>query len=166
MFDYVIDEFKSIFPFIINVDFTSGAELSDNNSFSPLLIFQERNVKESIYLHDLSSGLIKVLLIMTDISTLPEESIYIIDEYENSLGMNAINFLPDFIRSYSSKIQFITTSHHPYLINNIPIDDWVVFGRNGSNVAVRLGENLVSRYGASKQDAFVKLINDPFYRGY
>ncbi len=38
----------------------------------------------------------KVLLILTDVFILPEGGVYIIDEYENSLGLNAIDFLARF----------------------------------------------------------------------
>ncbi len=116
-------------------------------------------------LHDLSSGMQKVLLIITDIITLPNNSIYIIDEYENSLGINAINFLPDFIISNGKDSQFITTSHHPYLINNIPVTDWQIFSRCGSTVTVKGGNELIGKYNKSKQDAFIQLMNDPAYTG-
>ena len=44
---------------------------------------------------------------------LPEEGcVYLIDEYENSLGVNAINFFPSVLFEAASKSQFIITSHH------------------------------------------------------
>ncbi len=105
----------------------------------------------------------KVLLILTDIYTLPNGSIYLIDEYENSLGVSAIDFFPSFLTDLERDIQFIITSHHPYLINNIPVQNWLVFHRDGSQVQVRYGEENIKAYGESKQTRFLKLLNDPFY---
>ncbi len=86
-----------------------------------------------------------------------------IDEYENSLGINAIDFLPQFILDNGKDIQFFITTHHPYLINQMPIKDWLVFHREGSTVKNKSGIELEGLYGKSKQQAFVQLINDPFY---
>ena len=105
----------------------------------------------------------KVLLIITDILTLPKGSIYLIDEYENSLGINAIDFLPSFLIDNGGNNQFFITTHHPYLINSMPIKHWRVFNRTGSSVSIKDGRDLEGKFGKSKQKAFIQLINDPFY---
>ena len=92
-------------------------------------------------------------------------SVYLIDEYENSLGVNAVNFLPGFLSEFGEDAQFLITSHHPYLINSTPMTNWSVFQRSGSKVKVQAGEELMVKYGPSKQDAFIQLINDPDYSG-
>ena len=107
----------------------------------------------------------KALLIITDIMTLPKGSIYMVDEYENSLGINAIDFLPELLDDHGANSQFFVTTHHPYLINNMPMKTWRVFHREGSKVSIKSGEELERKYGKSKQQAFVQLINDPFYSG-
>jgi energy-coupling factor transporter ATP-binding protein EcfA2 len=164
-FDTIVEEYKSIFPSIQNITFVDGSKLAGNSGLYPVLALKEKGIDHPIMLHDLSSGMQKVLLIITDIITLPNHSIYIIDEYENSLGVNAINFLPEFIVSYGKDSQFITTSHHPYLINNIPISDWKIFSRLGSTVSVKGGDKLKEKYSKSKQDSFIQLMNDPAYTG-
>ena len=105
----------------------------------------------------------KVLLLLTDITTLIDNSIYMIDEYENSLGVNAIDFLPDFLAEYSGSNQFLITTHHPYLINNMPINNWRIFHQTGSDVIIKDGAEIAERYGKSKQQAFIQLLNDPYY---
>ena len=55
------------------------------------------------------------------------------------------------------------TSHHPYIINNIPVRNWYVFHRKGNEVTVKHGDELISKYGKSKQEAFIQLLNDCFY---
>jgi predicted ATPase len=92
---------------------------------------------------------------------MPGDCFYIIDEYENSLGINAIDFLPNFIIEYGANNQFFIATHHPYLINNMPVRNWLVFNRTGSDVFITRGSE--ERYGKSKQQSFIKLINDPLY---
>lgn len=161
-----IDYFKSIFPFIVGCDVKDLSEIQKNISIPsrvPVFVINEREVKKPIPLNQMSSGMQKVLLIIVDVLTLPEGSLYLIDEYENSLGINAINFLPSFLADHGGGNQFIITSHHPYLINAIPLKHWFVFHRIGPNVKIKYGKDIEESYGKSKQKAFVKLINDPFY---
>ena len=131
----------------------------------PVFLIKEENINRNIPLHELSSGMQKVLLIIADIITLPKGSIYIIDEYENSLGINAIDFLPEFLITHGTNIQFLVTTHHPYLINSMHMKTWRVFHRNGSKIFIKGGAEFEEKYGKSKQKAFIQLINDPFYSG-
>ena len=131
----------------------------------PVFSIKENKIKGKIPVFELSSGMQKVLLIIADIITLPKGSIYIIDEYENSLGINAIDFLPEFLTTHGKDIQFLVTTHHPYLINSMPMKKWRVFHRNGSKVSIKDGAEFEEKYGKSKQRAFIQLINDPFYTG-
>jgi len=129
----------------------------------PIFYVKESGVKNHIYLPNLSSGMLKVLLIVTDILTLPDDAIYIIDEYENSLGENAIDFLPALLLEQQGNKQFLITSHHPYLINKIPVSNWYVLCRTGAKVEIKYGKELEKRYGRSSQKSFIQLINDPFF---
>ena len=166
-FDVIVDEYKSIFPSVEDIMFVDGSKfvITSKETNIPVLAIKERQVVQPIPLHELSSGMQKVLLILTDVLTIPKGSIYIIDEYENSLGVNAINFLPGYLAEYGEKSQFIITSHHPYLINNMSVSSWHVFHRIGSEVSIKSGEELQKKYGKSKQDAFIQLLNDPLYSG-
>ncbi|MBF0477532.1 MAG: ATP-binding protein, partial [Deltaproteobacteria bacterium] len=129
----------------------------------PVFCIKEAGVSEWIPAGKLSSGMQKVLLILTDIHTLSDGCIYLIDEYENSLGISAIDFLPEILSRIDKKVQYIITSHHPYIINDIVADNWLVFHRQGSEVTIRYGEENIKWFGKSKQQRFVQLINDPFY---
>ncbi len=160
--------YKDIFPSIEQCDVMDATELkrplpTPDKGKTPLFFVKERLVKEPILLHELSSGMQKVLLIMTDVLTLQKDATYLIDEYENSLGVNAIGFLPELLTAYAEDNQFFITSHHPYLINNIPVVDWHIFHRQGGRVTIRGGEEFAEKFSTSKQAAFTQLINDPFY---
>lgn len=158
--------FRQTFPFVEEIRFEQLSKLQPNLGVAvnlPVVQLRERNTKEWIMLSEISSGMQKVLLILTDISLLPEGGIYIIDEYENSLGLNAIDFFPEYILTLEKQVQFFLTSHHPYIINGIPLKHWYVFHRSGSHVSIKSGQELEERFGRSKQQAFIQLINDPYY---
>ncbi|MBL7191891.1 ATP-binding protein [bacterium] len=157
----VIDNYKDVFPSI--KDFKIEIHENLPNTLSPLLKIKEKGVKPWLPLSELSSGMQKVMLIMTDVLSLPGNGIYMIDEYENSLGTNAIDFLPEFLSEFGGNNQFIITTHHPYLINNMPMKNWIVLNRKGSKVRFQSGKESEKKYGPSKHQAFTKLINDPFY---
>lgn len=160
--------YKEIFPTLTdcNVVWSNEADVQLSTAIPvPIFLVQEKGVKGWMPLNELSSGMQKVLLILSDIISLPKGTIYIIDEYENSLGVNAIDFLPQFLVDYGERIQFLITTHHPYLINSIPVRSWRVFHREGSKVMIRNGAEFEEKYGKSKQQAFIQLINDPFYAG-
>jgi AAA15 family ATPase/GTPase len=169
LYDLAVETFIQVFPSIRECDIQLLEKEPifkiPSGGIVPVFAIKEKGVNKWIALHELSSGMQKVLLIVTDILTLPEGSIYIIDEYENSLGVNAIDFLPQFIMDHGESIQFLITTHHPYLINNMPMNCWRVFRRAGSKVSLKQGAELKSKYGASKQEAFIQLLNDPFYSG-
>ena len=105
----------------------------------------------------------KVLLILVDLCTLPNGATYLIDEYENSLGINSIDFFPDFLTEFKTDAQIIITSHHPYIINNVEPHNWIVFNRKGSKVKMKYGKEIAEKMGKSRQKYFVQLMNDPFY---
>ncbi len=158
--------YKSIFPFIVDVRVMDVQELEKDIKLPgqiPVFCVKEKGVEAWITLNDLSSGMQKALLILTDIFTLPQGSIYLVDEYENSLGVNAINFFPNLLLEEDFDIQFFITSHHPYIINKIPVANWYVLHRIGSQVKILSGDRLQKRLGTSKQQAFIKLMNDSFF---
>lgn len=166
IFEEICSIFIDVFPFIEDAQIKELRSVRPSSpwvGYSPVFCIKEKGVDDWITLADLSSGMQKVLLIVTDILILPDGSIYFIDEYENSLGVSAIDFFPTFLYEHHSRMQVFITSHHPYIINKIPVENWFVLHRKGSTVRVKYGNELVNRLGKSKQQAFIKLLNDPFY---
>jgi len=161
LFSTICGYYKDVFPFIRQVKVKK--EKAPFPGLAPSFSVKEKNVQDWIRLDQLSAGMQKVLLILTDICTIPEGSTYLIDEYENSLGINAIDFFPDFLDQFETDAQIIVTSHHPYIINNIQPENWFVFHRKGSKVIIKSGTELTKSLGKSKQKYFINLINDPFY---
>lgn len=166
----IVQAFTQLFPSVTSIEVRQAKEFplfnlpeSRNPGDAIVAAVKEKGISSFTPLPELSSGMLKVLLILTDLALLNKGAVYMIDEYENSLGVNAIDFLPELLLQYQEKIQFLIISHHPYLINNISIKDWFVFGRTGSKIRIKYGEELAERYSRSKQQAFIKLVNDPFY---
>ena len=162
----LIEFYKEVFPFIEEFKFYDFDKFQQNAMIpfkTKVFCFKEKNLDNWIPVNDISSGMQKIFLIAQDLFLMPDGGISIIDEYENSLGINAINYFPELILTKNLKSQFFISSHHPYIINNVPIENWLVFNRKGTTVRIKTGKELKTDFGKSKQQQFIKLINDPFY---
>lgn len=138
-------------------------ELSQVKLFEVNLLIKEVGVKNLIHHHYLSAGMLKTLLFIAEMYLAAEGTVVLIDEFENSLGINCIDVLNDFLLE-NRGLQYIMTSHHPYIINNVPMDYWKIVTRKGSAVKVSSAEEL--QLGKSKHEAFMQLIQlDKFTEG-
>lgn len=166
IYGQLIAIYKDAFPFVEEFKFFDISNIQSNMSFpfpASLFCFKENSVSKFISVHDISSGMQKLFLLILDVLLMRDGGVLLIDEYENSLGINAINFLPELINNINLDCQFILTSHHPYIINTIPIESWKVFHRDGVVVNVREGSEFKEKYQESSQENFIQLINDPYY---
>lgn len=155
-FDEILEEFRSIFPLVENLDFEM-ANLDDKHTF-PVLKMKEKNVAKWIFAPDISSGMMRTLNQIITLVTANNGDIILLDEFENGLGINCIDQLADSIFNPDSDIQVIMTSHHPYIINNIPYSTWRVVTRKGSDVTIHTADELkIGNW--SKHDAFIQLSN-------
>ena len=62
----------------------------------------------------LSSGMFKTLMFMTQMNILSGRCVILMDEVENSLGLNCIDILWDELKRFDRDDQFIITTHHSY----------------------------------------------------
>ena len=86
------------------------------------------------------------------------------DEFENSLGVNCIDELTNDILNSERNIQFVLTSHHPYIINNIPYQNWKIVTRKAGKVTIKNASDY--RIGESRHDYFIQLLQlDDFNNG-
>jgi len=167
IYETICHEFISLFPFVREVKVLDAEHYGISlPGLVPVFSLREKETNQWVRLDTFSSGMKKVLLILTDIFVLPVSgAVYLIDEYENSLGTNAINFFPNVLFETEKPSQFIITSHHPYIIGNVQVRDWIVLHRKGTEVFAKQGKELEEKFGKSKQKSYIKLINDPFYTG-
>lgn len=167
-FQSLIDFYMEVFPFVTHADIIMrkiASQDSESEGFSPSFVIKQKGIDKHIEYNNLSSGMQKVLIILADIISIPPNSVILLDEYENSLGINAINFFPEYLIELEKPIQFFITSHHPYIINKIPRENWYLLSREAGKIKILFGEKLLERFSGSKQESFTLLMNDPLYSG-
>ncbi|MGH1339384.1 MAG: AAA family ATPase [Aureispira sp.] len=103
----------------------------------------------------MSSGMLRVFMLLIDLHFSPDGSIFLIDEIENSLGINCLDEYVHQLQHANPNIQIIATSHHPYIINNIPYQQWKIVQRKEAVIKVHNAEDF--HIGSSRQAAFVQL---------
>lgn len=159
VFQQVKDRFREIFPYVEDID----VHRIQAGMFDSLqLRLRERGVSTWIPEHRISSGMLRTLMYLSRMALWPDGMVVLIDEFENSLGVNCIDVITDDLVRESRRQQFIITSHHPYIINNIDSRHWKIVCRDGSTVSVRNASEFdIQR---SKHEAFLKLMNLPEYQ--
>lgn len=157
-FSKIKDYFVDIFPQIEDIRIESFQYKTPGRGINEVSIIQikEKGVSNWISEEDISAGMYKTLMYIADIYLSPKGSVILIDEFENGLGVNCIDAVTD-ILTERQDLQFIITSHHPYIINNIPMDCWKIVARKGGVVTVKSAEDL--HLGRSKHQAYLQLIN-------
>ena len=123
---------------------------------------KETGVQKWIPHSRMSSGMLRTLLHIAEMYLWNEGTVILIDEFENSLGLNCIDVLTEDLIYDNNNIQFIATSHHPYIINKIPYDFWKIVTRKGSLIKTFDAKDF--DFGKSHHDRFMSLINHPFYK--
>jgi predicted ATPase len=165
LFSKIEKIFCDIFPFIegIRIDILDDADLSAAPPFFrdvPIVQIKEKNIEKWIPQFKISSGMFNALMHLCELYLCAENSVILIDELENSLGINCLGPISDEIVDNTKKTQFIITSHHPTIINSIKYNTWKVVTRNANNV-------LVSKYDVdtteSAHDPYMQLINSIQY---
>lgn len=148
-----IEDIKIESPFTDN---EIPVALADIFKGATIVYLKEKGVFDWISQNYISSGMFKTLMYISELYLSPEGSVILIDEFENSLGVNCIDSVTDLILE-NKGIQFIITSHHPYIINNIGTKHWKIVTRQGNKIQVKEPEDLgISK---SRHQGFVDLIN-------
>jgi AAA15 family ATPase/GTPase len=123
----------------------------------PYIQIKEKNSHVWILEPNISSGMIKSLMFLATIELSPDGSVILIDEFENSLGVNCLDTLTEDLLVNYRDLQFIITSHHPYIINNISPAYWKIVTRKGGVINVNNATDF--HISKTRQKAFIDLIN-------
>jgi AAA15 family ATPase/GTPase len=123
----------------------------------PFLQIKEQGVENWIPTMNMSAGMFKTFMHISELFLLASGTVVLIDEFENSLGVNCINVLTEDLLQESRNLQFIVTSHHPYIINKIATKHWKIVSRKGGVVKTQDVEEL--NLPKSKHEAFLQLLN-------
>jgi hypothetical protein len=156
-FNKIKENYTNIFPDVEQIRINPEKD-SNNEIWLPFEI-QDADSEEWIPQDRMSSGMFRTLMYIIEIMTAPEGSVILIDEFENSLGINCMSEITDFILDHADGLQFIITSHHPYIINNIPWQDWQIVSRKGSHITTKKATEISALDTASSLDKFTQLIN-------
>lgn len=113
--------------------------------------------------NDISNGMLKTIYYIVELFTMSENSLVLIDEFENGLGVNCIDLLSELMFTERKDLQFIITSHHPKIINAIDKDKWKIVDRCGTTVTN--GGSITYGIGNSQHDAYFNLVNRWEYEG-
>ena len=153
LFEKFLSRLQDIFPSIedLKIDFLENTNyytlfIKENDKWIP---------KESI-----SSGMLKSIYILVAISFNLSSTVVLLDELENSLGVNCLDEITDYIVDKAEgNTQFILTSHHPYIINHIPEKYWRIVSQNNGIISSKKANDVGIGTVGNRQDKFFQLIN-------
>lgn len=152
-YEEFMDDLQAIFPDIDEVSLRPSS--SGDNAFYLAIRQGERWITQQ----DVSSGMMRTMYILATLHLRDDSTVIMIDELENSLGVNCLDEVVDrmMLATVESNVQLILTSHHPYIINNIPVGNWLVVSQNAGIVESRSAEDI----GISTLDRehFFELLN-------
>lgn len=161
VFEEIKRLFVEVFPLVKEIDFDMDNIFKD--SYIPVLKIKEKDVEGWIRRPNISAGMCRTLIQIIVLTLADDGDVILIDEFENGLGINCIDILAEMAMEPESDVQVIMTSHHPYIINAIPFQDWKIVSRAASEVKVSKASDL--KIGMhSKHDAFMQLIQTDAYR--
>ena len=159
IYEKIKSRFIDIFPQIEDLKFepfkTDIFPKALADKILPLIYIKEKSVQKWIREDRISSGMLRTIIHIAEMFLANEGSVILIDEFENSLGINCIDILTDDLIHENKTLQFIATSHHPYIINNIPYEYWKIVTRQGGHIRICNASDY--HLGKSKQDAFIQL---------
>ena len=166
-FNQVKNDFIQVFPQVIDIKIETLPEFKNSTlplflKSAPFIQFKEKEMSDWLPVMGMSAGMYRTLVHIIELYLSAEGTVILIDEFENSLGINCIDELTNELLGATNRIQFIITSHHPYIINSISYNNWKIVTRKGSVVYTQDAKEF--GFDKSKHEAFIQLINLPEYK--
>ncbi len=158
-FNLIKNRFISIFPTVEDIKVELGRwdfSISEGSFYQLDISIKEQGVDQWIYLPRMSWGMVRTLKQISELYLCAEGTVFLIDEFENSLGINCINEITQDILASERQLQFILTSHHPYIIDAISFANWKLVTRNASVIKTHNIDKF--NIGKSRHSAFMQLI--------
>lgn len=162
--DQIEQEFKAVFPFVTSARPIEHSGLGNGKIVE--IMIHDKGMKPEPLLTErsIASGMLRTYLQIAELHLSPIGTVFLIDEFENSLGVNCLDEVTNAILTQNRRYQFIMTSHHPYIINNIELEHWRIVTRQGGTVSTHDASEF--NLGQSKHEAFTQLINlDAYVEG-
>lgn len=167
-FGAIVSQLRDIFEFVEDVRVQPlPPDQAPFFSDDELILFalKERGVENWVYQIEFSSGMLRTLEHLFELTLALPGSVFIVDEFENSLGVNCMDAVAHMLLDRQGDLQFILTSHHPYIINAFPMHTWQLVQRNGSIVHMTPASQIPELSARSHVDGFTRLMNLPQYQG-
>ena len=146
----IFDAVKELFIEVEDIDV-------EEDSIREMYLVSIQVYGKKLLQRDISNGMLKTIYYIVELFTMSKDSLVLIDEFENGLGVNCIDILSELMLSERNDLQFIITSHHPKIINAIDKDKWRIIDRD--NCIVTNSGSLDYGIGNSQHDAYFNLIN-------
>ncbi len=165
-FEKVREAYTEIFPTVLDIRIAEDEEWietdADEGGFETrewlFLNIKEKGVEGLVSSDQISAGMLRTLIHLFEITLAAPGTVIIVDEFENSMGVNCLPQITDHFLRHSD-LQFILSSHHPYVINNVPWQYWKLVTREGSEVTVKDATSIPSLDSASSLEKFTQLLN-------
>lgn len=150
MYVKIFEAVKELFIEIEDIDVIEDEELE-------MYLVAIQVYGKKLLQRDISNGMLKTIYYLVELFTMSKDSLVLIDEFENGLGVNCIDLLSDMLLHERDDLQFIITSHHPKIINGIEKNRWKIIDRECETVKNRDSNDY--GIGNSQHDAYFNLIN-------
>lgn len=152
----ILETVKELFIEIEDIDVTE-------DTTRELFLVSIQVYGKKLFQQDISNGMLKTIYYIVELFTMSQDSLVLIDEFENGLGVNCIDLLSELMLGERKDLQFIITSHHPKIINAIDKDRWKIIDRDVATV--KNSGSAAYGIGNSQHDAYFNLINRWEYEG-
>jgi hypothetical protein len=156
VYNEILEEMQSIFP---EIDEWRIEEQTNINTEGGHIEYKIKLKGQSRFIPhwNISSGMLRTFNIIADLYLSNPETVFLLDEFENSLGHNCLPNLENLIIEHSLDSQFIITSHHPDIINKIPKENWLIIERTNGSINNRPATNLP--FSDSSHEPYLVLTN-------
>ena len=152
----IFDAVKELFMEIQDIDIVENEDVE-------MYLISIKVYDKELMQQEISNGMLKTIYYIVELYTMSENSLVLIDEFENGLGVNCIDVLSEMLINERKDLQFIITSHHPKIINGITKEKWKIIDRDKS--VINNSSSLEYGIGNSQHDAYFNLINRWEYEG-
>jgi predicted ATPase len=156
VYNEIVEEVQSIFP---EIEEWLIEEQTNKNTEGGHIEYKIKLKGQSRFIPhwNIASGMLRTFNIIADLYLSNPETVFLLDEFENSLGHNCLPNLEDLIIEHSIESQFIITSHHPDIINKIPKENWIIIERTNGSIHNRPATTLP--FSDSSHEPYLILTN-------
>lgn len=153
LFKRFLADVQAIFPEIDDIDM--GTAEFDSAKYMLTVRQDGRYIVQT----GISSGMLRTIFILATLHFRAEGSIMLFDELENSLGVNCLDEVVERIQMQvaDGETQFVLTSHHPYIINQIPVENWLLVEQHHGVITTKKPETV--GIGTGYREQFFELMN-------